>query len=198
MTRFFVALALVVAPAVMGAQAVPAPAPVLMPGDLVRIVVYRRPELSGELDIAADSSLRHPLYKGLKVGGIPFPEAEERIRVFLQGFQTEPQFVVDPLYRIAVGGQVRQPNLYSLRPETTVDQAIAVAGGPTEKARLDRVRVIRGGHQLTVNLTRLERASIRSGDQILVPGGGSFFRDVILPVAGLTAALAGVYNAFRK
>jgi polysaccharide export outer membrane protein len=195
MTRFFVIMALVGMPSAALAQS--APVPVLMPGDLVRIVVYRRPELSGELEVAADSSLRHPLYRGLKVAGIPFPEAEERIRVFLQGFQTEPQFVVDPLYRIAVGGQVRAPNLYSLRPEMTVDQAIAVAGGPTDRGRLDRVRVIRDGRELKVDLTRRERAPIKSGDQILVPAGGSFFRDVLLPIAGLTAALASVYNVFR-
>ena len=135
-----------------------------MPGDLLRIVVYRRPELSGELEVAPDSSLRHPLYKGLKVAGIPFPEAEERIRVFLHGFQAEPQFVVDPLYRIAVGGEVRQPNMYSLRPEMTVDQAIAVAGGPTERGRLNQIRIIREGRALSVDLTR--GSELRSGPGI--------------------------------
>ena len=195
MRRLLLLLVLRVPPSAAAQSSPPA---VLMPGDVVRIVVYRRPELSGELDVAADSTLRHPLYLGLKVAGIPFPEAQERIRVFLRGFQTEPQFVVDPLYRISVGGQVRQPNLYSLRPEMTVDQAIAVAGGPTDRGRLDRVKIIRAGRVLTVDLTRLERASIRSGDQIFVPARGSFVRDVLLPIATVTAALAAVYNVFQN
>jgi len=54
--------------------------------------------------------------------------------------------------RIFVSGQVRTPGAYSIPENTTLLQALALAGGPTERAALGRVRVIRlqKGKQTTV------------------------------------------------
>jgi len=71
--------------------------------------------------------------------------------------------------RIFVSGQVRTPGAYSVPENTTLLQALALAGGPTERAALGRVRVIRlvKGKQTTVK-TRLEDI-VRPGDTIIVP-----------------------------
>lgn len=71
--------------------------------------------------------------------------------------------------RIFVSGQVRMPGAYSVPENTTLLQALALAGGPTERAALGRVRVIRlvNGKQTTVK-SRLEDP-VRPGDTIIVP-----------------------------
>jgi polysaccharide export outer membrane protein len=71
--------------------------------------------------------------------------------------------------RIFVSGQVRTPGAYSIPENTTLLQALALAGGPTERAALGRVRVIRlqKGKQTTVK-SRLEDI-VRPGDTIIVP-----------------------------
>ena len=71
--------------------------------------------------------------------------------------------------RIFVSGQVRTPGAYSVPENTTLLQALALAGGPTERAALGRVRVIRlvKGKQTTIK-TRLEDI-VRAGDTIIVP-----------------------------
>jgi polysaccharide export outer membrane protein len=71
--------------------------------------------------------------------------------------------------RIFVSGQVRTPGAYSIPENTTLLQALALAGGPTERAALGRVRVIRlvKGKQTTVK-ARLEDI-VRTGDTIIVP-----------------------------
>ena len=77
-------------------------------------------------------------------------------------------------------------------------QAIARAGGPTELGRLDKVRVIRRAGEMVINLareySRYEALSVASGDQILVArrSGFNFLRDVVYPVASLTAAVAAI------
>lgn len=175
---------------------------VLSPGDMVRLEVWRQPEFSGEFSIAADGSIRHPLYRDVRVTGVPMRTAEERLRTFLRQFEANPQFVMTPLLSVAVGGEVRQPGLYNLLPEITIAQAIARAGGPTERGRLDRVRVLRGGRELTLDLTRPEaefsQVSIQSEDQILVERRRNIWRDYIAPVAAVTGAVASVVNVILR
>ena len=177
------------------------PAVVLNPGDAVRITVWRSAELSGDFDIASDSTIAHPMYRDVKAGGMPFNLVQDRIRETLQKFSSTPQFVAQPLLRIAVGGQVRTPGLQTLPPEVTIAQAIAGAGGATDRARLDRVHLVRNGQESTLNLLAPGGGGerhVRSGDQIFVETRTSVFRDYIAPAAGLIAAAAAVLNIVLK
>jgi protein involved in polysaccharide export with SLBB domain len=68
-------LCLSAAPRIALAQS-PAPAAdgtngALNPGDVVRITVWRKPELSGDFIIAGDGSVSHPLYRDVRVTGMP-------------------------------------------------------------------------------------------------------------------------------
>jgi len=167
---------------------------VLTPGDSVRIVVWRKPEFSGEFAVAADGSISHPLYQAVRVGGVPLATARAALRSFLAKFDQEPQFVIEPLFRVAIEGEVNRPSVYALSPETTIAEAVAHAGGPTQFGRLDRAN---GGHtQVRLDLNHPETGAaqwpIRSGDQILVERGRSIFSQVILPTLTVVGALASV------
>src|SRR5205085_1456505 len=60
---------------------------VLAPGDSVRLVVWRKPEMSGDFIVAPDGSITHPLYRAVRVGGVPFATAEANVRTFLARFE---------------------------------------------------------------------------------------------------------------
>jgi len=158
---------------------------------MVRITVWRQPELSGEFEIAADGTVTHPLYREVEVAGVPVATAEARLREFLQRFEANPEFVVQPLFRVAVGGEVRQPSLYAFPPAVTLARAVALAGGPSERGRLDEVLLVRDGRTVEVDLTRAEgglaHTGIRSGDQIMVSRRSAFFRDYMLPAVSLVS-----------
>ena len=174
---------------------------VLTPGDSVRIQVWRRPEFSGDFVIAPDGSITHPLYRTVRVGGIPFATAEANIRRFLSGFEENPQFVLEPLIRVAVSGEVTRPSVFATRPETTVGEVLARAGGANQNAARNRVRVIRftqSGVQQVFRLD-LENSSstdfsipVRSGDQIVVDRKKSFTKDILLPTLGVIGSIASV------
>jgi polysaccharide export outer membrane protein len=197
---FLVALA----PSLAGAQVQvkESPALFLSPGDVVRITVWGKAEYSGEFPIAMDGSIVHPLYRELGVAGLTPASAEERVRDYLSRFEAAPQIILEPLLRVSVGGEVRQPRIYMLPPETTIADAVAMAGGGTERARLERVRLFRGGKESVVDLTRpetgLAQASIRSGDQLYVARQSSVFRDYIGPVGSVVAAVTTVVRLFIK
>jgi protein involved in polysaccharide export with SLBB domain len=174
----------------------------LAPGDSIRVVVWRKPEMSGDFIVGADGTITHPLYRAVRVGGIPFATAQSNLRTFLARFEQDPQFVAEPLVRIAVSGEVGRPQVYALRPETTIAEAVAQAGGPRETANRDRVRVLRkdsSGRQreFYVDLLDPEGSSsalrVHSGDQIVVDRRRSFFREIFLPGLSVIGSAASIY-----
>ncbi|HEY0776536.1 MAG TPA: polysaccharide biosynthesis/export family protein [Gemmatirosa sp.] len=172
-----------------------AAAATLSPGDHVQIAVFRAPELSGDFPVGSDGTITHPLYHGARVVGLTQPEVESRVRTVLSRLDANPQFVVQLLLRVSVGGEVTRPNLFTLPPETTIAQAVAQAGGANSQGRLDEVRLVRGGQATTLDLTQPGApldATIRSGDQIIVGRNRSVFRDVIAPLGSVIAGIAGV------
>ncbi len=180
-----------------------APEPVLLSaGDSVRITVWRRPEFSGDFIVSPDGTISHPLYRTVRVGSIPFATAESNLRTFLARFEQDPQFVMEPLVRVAVSGEVGRPQVFVVRPETSVAEAVAQAGGPNQFGKRDRVRVLRRQangvqRELYVNLLDPEggTAAIRvhSGDQIVVDRRKSFFRDIFLPGLSVLGSAASIY-----
>jgi polysaccharide export outer membrane protein len=71
--------------------------------------------------------------------------------------------------RIFVTGQVRTPGAYSITEGTTVLQALALAGGPTEEAAVNRLRIMRlvKGRQESVGAKLSD--VVRPGDTLVVP-----------------------------
>jgi polysaccharide export outer membrane protein len=174
----------------------------LQPGDSVRIVVWQQPQFSGGYAVESDGSIGHPLYRAVKVAGVPFAAAEARLQEFLQRFTPNPQFVFEPLLRVTIGGEVRDPKPLALRPGTTVSQAVSQAGGLTEFARRDRVRVRRGASEFLVDLTRpgpqYAQMPIHSGDELLIERRPAFFRNVFLPTATLLGTAAALVTAITR
>jgi len=190
----FTAPALAQAPATGSAS-------MLAPGDSVRVVVWRRPEFSGDFVVAPNGTITHPLYRSVTVGGVPFATAEANLRRFLSRFEENPEFVMEPLVRVSVSGEVDRPRVYALRPETTIAEAVGVAGGATRDGNRDRVRVLRtetGGQtrEFAINLNDPETGAggtpILSGDQILVDRKRNFLRDIVLPALGVIGSVASI------
>jgi polysaccharide biosynthesis/export protein len=190
-------------PAALAAQepAAPGVQNVLTPGDSVRITVWRKPEFSGDYVIAPDGSITHPLFRSVKVAGLPFAKAESNLRTFLSQFEDSPQFVMEPLIRLAVSGEVTRPAVFASRPETTVGEAIARAGGPTPTAANNRVRIIRRTpsgqqEQIVLNLTDPHGSAgttpLHSGDQIVIDRKKSFMKDILIPALGIIGSVASV------
>jgi polysaccharide export outer membrane protein len=173
----------------------------LAPGDSVRIVVWRKPELSGDFVIAPDGTITHPLYRAVRVAGVPFAKAEESVRSFLTQFEANPQFVMEPLIHVAVSGYVTRPIVFAASPGTSVGEAVARAGGADEQGARNHVRILRltpSGQQtqMVVDLTDPTGSAgtmpIRSGDQIIVDKRKSFFKDVMIPALSIIGSVASL------
>jgi polysaccharide export outer membrane protein len=166
------------------------------------VVVWRKPEMSGDFIVGPDGTITHPLYRSVRVGGVPFGTAETNVRNFLARFEQDPQFVLEPLVRVSVLGEVGRPQVFAVRPETSVAEAVAQAGGLTQFAKRNQVRVLRRDangiqQEFVVNILDPDRRSARvrvhSGDQILVDRRTSLFRDILLPTLTVIGSVASIY-----
>lgn len=176
-------------------------APTLQPGDVIRLVVWGRPEFSGDFSIGIDSALIHPLLKEVKVAGRPSEAVNRDIGSFLSKYFANPAFVATPLIHVLVTGEVKQAGVITVPPRTNVEQAIALVGGPTLLANLTDVKLVRHRRVSSLNLTDttsvLVPTEVNSGDQIIVPPQPPqrrWVQDVLLPIGTVVTAVVGVVN----
>lgn len=171
-------------------------AAVLRPGDAIQVSVWRRPDLSGEFPIAADGTIVHPILRQVVITGVPLDEVERRVAGLLRSFEGDVEFSLQPLVRVGVAGEVRQPNLYLLTPDMTVANAVSRAGGPTERGRIDKVTLLRGGVAQEMDLVDPSgvgaQLRVESGDQILVARRRDILREYVMPISSVVAAIAAL------
>ncbi len=133
---------------------------VLQAGDEIEIQVYREPELSGTFKINPSGDVRHSLVGAVPMAGQTLEEAEAQFtRKLAKDYLVDPRVIFKLLStqssQIVLMGEVKKPGVYPLPfGETmTLLQAIAGAGGFTDLASPDRVRIVRrlpDGHQTTL------------------------------------------------
>jgi polysaccharide export outer membrane protein len=172
---------------------------VLRPGDVVQVQVWRQPDYSGDITVGADGNLLHPVYRDLQVEGLTVRQVRTEVEGVLAGYIQGARVVVEPLFRVSVGGEVRQPGVYPMLRGTTVADAVSMAGGPTQVAKLDEVLLLRAGTQYNLRLSPEQLVTfgalpVVSGDQILIDRESDFsiWRDVVGPVATVSALLLTV------
>jgi protein involved in polysaccharide export with SLBB domain len=168
-------------------------------GDILEIQVWEAPLLSGAIEVAEDGTLLHPVYRQIRVTGRTHAEAEDAVRAVLQTFVAVPRFVVQPLIRVAVIGDVRSPGVQTVRPGASVTDVIISAGGMLEAAVPSRVRLVRDGREHVIPIrTDAARMRLQPGDQVLTIRRRSALRDVIGPVSSLAAVTVSLVNLYVR
>ncbi|MCP5229425.1 polysaccharide biosynthesis/export family protein [Accumulibacter sp.] len=119
----------------------------LGPGDVLSVTVWRQPELSMQLPVAPDGSLRYPLAGHIDAQGRTLAEVEAELTQKL-GEQIREAVVTVSLvqthsYRVYVVGEVLRPGEFQLPGPVSVVQAIAMANSFTPFAKRDRLLVVR-------------------------------------------------------
>lgn len=164
-------------------------------GDIVRVVVWNQPTMSGEIEVGPSGNLVHPIYQNVRAAGVPFRTIETDIRSVLEQYEKNPVFVAQPLFRMMVAGEVRKPDLYLVRPGMSVLEAIALSGGITEAGRPQRVVLVRNGSETIIDAGEPAGAGatqVRSGDQVFVPRRGDTVQRYLAPLSSLAAAFAAL------
>jgi protein involved in polysaccharide export with SLBB domain len=142
------------------------------PGDVIRVRIWREPDLSGDFPVDERGVTVLPRLGATDVTGRSADALRRDLVAAYLPMLSHSSVAVIVLRRVQVTGAVRNPGLYPLDPTVTIEEAIAVAGGVTADGRTDRVELVRGGRVLSVSLARdlsVADSPVRSGDQLRVP-----------------------------
>lgn len=172
----------------------------LRPGDLIRLRVWREPDLSGEFPVNEGGIAVLPQLGPVDVASAPAERVRASIAQKLGAFLNHSSVDVDFLRRVQVVGAVQKPGLYHVDPTMTIGDALALAGGVLPSGRPDKVEIIREGQTLPGTVSGrllISHSPIRSGDQLYVPERNWASRNTATILAGLSAVTALLYVVTR-
>jgi protein involved in polysaccharide export with SLBB domain len=190
----------------------PAPAPAadslsplaIRPGDVIRVMVWGHPELSGEFPIDENYNLLYPLLGAINVRTLSVAQLRDQLNTQLSQLFQRPFLTLTPLFRVGILGEVQRPGLYPVDPTLTVFDLIALAGGPTRQANEKRLQLLRGGASIRVSLdpaaiarSTLQELGVHSGDQLVMPRA-AFTRDDLGLILQIASFVLLVYTVLRK
>jgi polysaccharide biosynthesis/export protein len=162
-------------------------------GDIIRLKIWREPDLSGDFAIPTDGQVVFP-----KVGvhqvlhETPSSLRDRLIKEYSESL-VNPSIDVMVLYRVNVLGSVKNPGLYTADATMSVPDLIALAGGVAPDGDARRVQLLRGGVVLATQVDQnkpIARNLIQSGDQLYVPQQSWFARNSAVMTAALVTASA--------
>lgn len=143
-------------------------------GDTIRVHVYGVENLDQTFNIPPDGVIRFPYLGNMKVAGKTINQVENTIINGLKG-----KYVLNPMVSVNViqyrsfyvFGEVETPSHYQYEPGMTVQKAIALAGGFTDRAERDGIDVRLANNKLIKNVSMT--SAVNPGDTVIV--AQSFF-----------------------
>lgn len=140
-------------------------------GDRLRVFVYGQPNLSRLYVVGHDGKIVVPLIGSVMARGRTTSEVQAKVRARLGAeYVKDPQVTVDihqnrPFFIL---GEVRSPGQYPYVSGMTVETAIAIGGGHTERANERKYRITRRVNGFVERIEAPGDYVIRPGDTIYV------------------------------
>lgn len=150
--------------------------------DVLDVAVWRDPDLSRTVPVRPDGMISLPLLGDVAAEGKTPHELAKSLGEALSPYVQDPRVSVIVREvnstRVYVTGEVAQPGAYALRGRMSLVQLIALAGGFSDFADRDAIRIIRQGDgevmqvrfsDMVGNDASKQGLRLRPGDTIVVP-----------------------------
>ena len=166
-------------------------------GDGVRLIFYNiEDSVSGDYFVMQDWTLQLPYIGLVDVRDRGFEILRDSIIQSYETIYREPELTVQPLFRINILGEVQNSGIYYVTGFERLTDLLAMAGGETRDADLDKIYLVRENDRIDINAKKilkegrtLEDFGLRSGDQVYVSHGGVVsFRNASLLISGIGVA----------
>ncbi len=157
---------------------------VLGPGDELHVITWGAIENTLNLEVDRYGKIYLPVIGPIHVWGLTFPQAEKLILAYLsqyyKGFQANVTMGRIRTIKIYVMGEVNQPGSYNISALSSLINALAAAGGPSNMGTLRNIQLKRN-NQIIVEFDfydfllygdKSKDCRLESGDIIFVPSIG--------------------------
>jgi len=143
---------------------------ILGSGDHVEIKVYGQGDLTLNTRIGNSGKVSYPFLGEIKVSGLTAKQLQNNIYARLNGdYLINPNVFVHVIeYRdFYIHGEVRTPGGYSYKPGMTINQAVALASGLTERASKEKIYIFKEGDKSIQKQASLN-TKVNAGDTITI------------------------------
>jgi polysaccharide biosynthesis/export protein len=162
----------------------PPPDYVIGPDDLLSIVFWKEPDMSGQARVRPDGRISLPLLRDLPAQGLTPDQLRGQLETEAARFVIDARASVMVTEinsrKVFVTGGVDRPGAFPLNGPMTVLQAIALAGGLLEFADAEHIEIFRadGGATTRVRFNykdlikgkkAAENMALKPGDTVVVP-----------------------------
>ena len=151
-------------------------------GDKLRVEVYKDPQMSQSLQIRPDGKITLPLLGDVAAAGKTPAALRDSLTSSLKEFITSPVVTVIVVeaqpQTVSVIGEVNAPGTHPIKGQTTVIEALAMAGGFKDLANTKNITIQRSTPTGTTRIKFNYKDAIKSeskqmcvepGDVIIVP-----------------------------
>lgn len=148
------------------------------PNDTLRIQVFGEDDLTVEKGVGGDGTIDYPLLGTVRVEGKTIEEIQRHLTTQLDaGYIRHPKVSVSIIRHrnFYVGGEVRTPGGFPYQAGLTVQKAIAIAGGLTERSDKAGIKVERLNGQVSETLALSLDALVMPDDLIYVAKVQKFY-----------------------
>jgi polysaccharide export outer membrane protein len=157
---------------------------VIEPNDLLKIFVWKQPDMSGQVLVRPDGRISLPLVQDIQASGKTPAELKQNIEESLKEYIEFPTVtvIVDAIqsYKVFVTGQVTKPGPIMSEKPISVLQALALAGGFLPLSKPAETVVVRtttdGGTMFRFNYPEFikgehfnQNITLKTGDVVIVP-----------------------------
>ena len=157
---------------------------IIGPADLLDIVVIKEPDLSKTVLVRPDGKILLPLVNEVQAAGkTPVQLQADLVQAFSKFYeQVTVSVLVKEInsYKFSITGKVKNPGTYKMSADTTLLEAISMAGGFVEFASTNDIKVFRKGSEnskpIQIKYSKIvsgkdpsQNIIIKPGDTIIVP-----------------------------
>jgi len=156
------------------------PGYIIGPEDVLRIEVWKHPDLSGDVLVNANGEIKLPPIRKMSVMGLTAYQLEEKLTEALS------RYLIDPIVSVGVKEYNSQrvialgetsTGIYPLKRKTTLAEFLAQIGGITKNADTFHIRLIKKDGQISIydmnellaNPQKSEQIVLSAGDTVYVP-----------------------------
>jgi polysaccharide export outer membrane protein len=148
---------------------------VIGPQDKLRIRVFEVKDLSfDEEEVDANGQIQLPLIGRVTAAGKTTVQLQDELAQrlgerYLQSPQVSVSVAESASQKVTVEGEVKSPGVFQMKGKTTLMQAVAMAGGPSDIANLRKVAIIRdtGGQRSAAVVDYQAVRDGKAGDPII-------------------------------
>ena len=147
------------------------------PGDGIRISFLDIQDvITGDYYIQPNGLINLPQIGVINTSNKDFKVIKSEIELRYASIYKNPHISVNPLYRINILGEVKNPGFYYVSDSERFTAILAFAGGTTSAADLDDIKLIRNFKMIDIDVESIVQEGstatefgLQSGDQVFVP-----------------------------